>query len=425
MVLTKNSKLLMSFFVKNKCVIHQPQTKKTINILKSLYDEVKQADNYISSLFLKNGPTFYKLNITNISSLSQIPKPKMFNADSFPAQIMDHINNHALYDLSYTFSLLNRTIKIHFVVEETNPEHHIEKYNEYVKKILIWLTIVNEYASQKCSKQLTIYIYFTPLKKNLPTSSISILSENNVNTAFTSTCPATSEIVVYRKEEWFKVFMHETFHNFALDFSDMNTSACHNKILSIFPVKSNVNLYEAYTEFWAEIMNAVLCSYFLLADKNNEEEFMNSCSMFINFEITNGFFQMIKTLHFMGLTYKDLYSDTQLSSSMRETLYKEKTNVLAYYIIKLVLLNNYQEFLSWCQSNNLSLLQFKKTNSNLTHFCKFIEKKYKTKSMIQSVNDMEKMLARLHNKQKKNKHKMSDEYQYIMTNMRMSIVELG
>ena len=69
---------------------------------------------------------------------------------------------------------------------------------------------------------------------------------------------------------------------------------------------------------------------------------MKNVEFFIHFERTYSFFQLVKTLNFMGLTYKDLYSETEKSSIMRENLYKEKSNVLSYYIIKTILINNYQ-----------------------------------------------------------------------------------
>ena len=121
----------------------------------------------------------------------------------------------------------------------------------------------------------------------------------NVNTAFTTTCPSDSEIVVFRKEEWFKAFMHETIHNFGLDFSNMNNEMVNTYILDIFKVRSKVNLFEAYTEFWAEIMNALFCSFFLLKDKNNISEFLSNSEFFLNFERTYSFFQLIKILDFM------------------------------------------------------------------------------------------------------------------------------
>ena len=301
--------------------------------------------------------------------------PKYFNSNSFPETVRKHIEQFAATEITYTFSLYNRKITLIFVVEE--DEHHIkiETFSKYVDAIIMWLYILNQYASKQCAESLVSYFYFTSLTKNIPGSNISILDEIHVNTAFTRTCPIESEIIVFRKEEWFKVFIHETFHNFALDFSDMNNDTVHKCILNIFKVKSEVNLYESYTEFWAEIMNALFCSYFSLKDKANVAEFLSTAEFFINFERTYSFFQLVKTLDFMGLSYNDLYSDKHYSTALRENLYKEKTNVLSYYILKTILINNYQDFLFWCKKNNYSILQFNKTIRNQTALCNFIESK--------------------------------------------------
>ena len=74
---------------------------------------------------------------------------------------------------------------------------------------------------------MVVFIYSTELTKNLPNSNIDILDQIHVNTAFTYSCiEQSNEIVIFRKEEWLKVLIHESFHNFGLDFSDMNTSEC-------------------------------------------------------------------------------------------------------------------------------------------------------------------------------------------------------
>jgi hypothetical protein len=253
----------------------------------------------------------------------------------------------------------------------------------------------------------------------LPNSNIQVLNENNVNTAFTTTCPKDAEIVVYRKEEWFKVFIHESFHNFALDFSDMNNTECTNYILNIFPVQSEVNLYESYTEFWAEMINALFCSFFSLKNKNDVEGFLSNSEFFINFERTYSFFQLTKALRFMGLSYTDLYSKNIHRKALRETLYREKTNVLSYYVIKTILMNNYQDFLYWCTKNNLSLLQFKKTLKNQMEYCKFIERNYRKASMLEGVEQSQKFLNILYSKNTR----VNDAY--VLSNLRMSICELG
>lgn len=402
----------MKFFVDKNCINHSFQTNKTTVILNQLYQDIKAGDSFIKL------QKFVNPVIKKITNISQILRPKTFNVNAFPEEIRTHIDNSMLYELTYTCSLFNREIVTSFIVEHDNPEIEIELYNMYVEKILVWLSIMNKYSSQNCSKKLHIYMYFTSLTKRLPTKSIDIIGQNNVNTAFTYTCQTDSEIVVYRKEEWFKVLMHESFHNFALDFSNMNTSDCNNRILSIFKLNSEVNLFEAYTECWAEIMNAAFCSYYL-SKKRTPEEFFANFDYFINFERTYKFFQMVKTLNFMGLNYKNLYANNTQSEIARKNLYREKSNVLSYYIITTILLNNYQGFLLWCDTNNLLLLQFKKSILNITEFCNFVEKNYKTKTMVESVECMQNFIYTLGSKSK------SKNIDFILNNMRMTICELG
>jgi hypothetical protein len=420
MKLSKKSKLLMSFFTKNKYINHVKQTHRTNKIITQLYNDLLNAHNVLLNLKQTRGIRFYNVTIKKINNPTQITKPKNFNAHSFPQQVRKHIDDLSLTEITYTFSLFNRNIKLIFTTEDDHIEVKMEEYNKHVDSVIMWLYILNEYASKQCSTNLIVYFYFTSLEKRLPNSNIHVLDENNVNTAFTTTCPKDSEIVVYRKEEWFKVFIHESFHNFALDFSDMNNTECTSRILEIFPVQSEVNLYESYTEFWAEITNAMFCSFASLNDKNDIDNFLSNSYFFINFERTYSFFQLTKALRFMGLSYTDLYSKNIHKKALRETLYKEKTNVLSYYVIKTILLNNYQDFLFWCTKHNLSLLQFKKTIKNQTEYCNFIEKNYKKTSMLEGVEQSQKFLNILYSKNSRHTN-----YNYVLSNLRMSICELG
>lgn len=420
MKLTKESNKLMAFFVENNCLLPHQQTTKTDTILKKIYEDIKTGVSYINDLKLKNGDFFYKLKLDHITNISQIPKPSTFPPNAFPPEVRKHIDELSIGLLTYNFQIFSRNINIIFLTEDDRIESLIETYNTYVDYMLVWLYIVDLYSSKKCANQLKIFIYHTSLLKKLPQSNIDILNENNVNTAFTRTCPSNSEIVVFRKEEWFKVFIHETFHNFGLDFSDLNLSVYNKKILDVFPVNSEVNLFESYSEFWARIMNSLFCSFIHLKDKNDIDNFLVNAEFFINFERIFAFFQMVKVLDFMGITYKDLYKKTMLSENLRKTLYKEDTNVLSYYIITSILINNYQDFLSWCNSNNILLLNFKKTTINLDNYCKFIEKKYKTKNMLDSVDCTEKLLHRVKRATKKQK-----ELNLLLKNLRMTICELG
>jgi hypothetical protein len=423
MKLTNESYELMSFFIENNCLIPVKQSKKTDSLIKKLYHEIKDGINYIQNIKQKMGPSFYKLKILNITNVNQIPKPSTFPPNSFPTKIRQHIDDNLLSLLTYSFHLFGRNINIYFITEDSDPEKLIPTYNNYVDFMLVWLYIIDGYASRNCSSELKIFIYHTNLLKELPETNIHILDEENVNTAFTRTCPKNSEIIVFRKEEWFKSFLHETFHNFGLDFSDMNNSTCNSKILDIFPVNSEVNLYESYTEFWARMMNILFCSFFSMTDKNDEKEFLSNVEVFINIERAYSFFQAVKILKFMGISYKDLYDKNIDAINLRKTLYKEKTNVLSYYIITLILLNNYQDFLAWCNVNNTSLLQFKKTNTNLDSYCKFIERKYKSSNILNGIECTEKIIIKIKKNIEKNKKKK--EMNYLLKNLRMTICELG
>lgn len=404
MKLSSRCKLLMKFFSKEN-IDFQEQTNKTREIFIELYNDIYNSYEYL--LELKK--PLYHISIKNIQSISQIVKPKQFNSKSFPIDVRKHIDENTFSEITYSFSLFDKNIKLIFVLEEANVEDKIKIYNKYVDLIIMWMYILNEYASKFCAKTLTVYLYFTSLEKKLPESDFFVIDEIHVNTAFTRTCPRDAEIVIYRKEEWFKVFMHETFHTFGLDFSDMNNNDCTSKILSIFPVNSEVNLYESYAEFWAEIMNALFCSFLNLKNKRDIDLFLRQIDLFIHHERSNSFLQLVKILNFMGLKYSDMYKKNSASKILRDTLYKEKTNVLSYFVIKTILLNQYQGFLMWCKNNNNTLLHFRKSPANVVQFCKFIEKNYKISSMIRNVERTE---------------ELKSDNNFIKTNLRMSVCEM-
>jgi len=81
-------------------------------------------------------------------------------------------------------------------------------------------------------------------------------------------------------------------------------------------------------------------------------------------------------------------------------MFKEHTNVLSYYIITLILLNGYQDTLAWCDLNNTSLLQFKKTMTNLNGFCRLLKKNTK-QNRVRWCYCSEKLFKLVSKKQKK------------------------
>jgi hypothetical protein len=426
---TNNSKRLISFFLEKKYIhLNRERSNKYIlSAFNRLYQDIQKGEELLR---YKKMHLNMKLNAIKIQSAKQIPKPKTFVDSDMPSEIVNHIHNSKLYSFEYTFSLFHKTINVYFIIQQEtyNLKTLKNRCNAYVDMIIIWLYLVNQYSASfhSCSKSLSLFLYLTSKEKSLPDYSHEIINQEHVNSGFTRTCVANSEIVIFRKEEWFKVLIHETFHNFAMDFSDMHQhhKECHNKILSMFPIQSDVNLFEAYTEFWARIINIAFCSNHITnrsiaREKKNADvgAYLHQCEILLNIEKSYALFQMVKVLQHMGLTYCDLYMMNKTSQERRTNNYREKTNILAYHIITTLLLQHSNDFLGWCYHNNssVSLLQFKKTREKLHEFCEFIRKKYKNASIIKSIEYMENQLVALNKKR---------PHYYILKNLRMTICEM-
>lgn len=149
MKLSKNSKILMNFFMKNNCINHTKQKTNTDNIIIDLYKEIIDANNFLLNLKRVKKDNFYNISITKITNITQISRPNNFNSNSFPEEVRNHINHLSLSEISYTFSLFDRKITLHFIVEELEVEHKLVVYNRYVDAIIMWFYILNEYGSKK------------------------------------------------------------------------------------------------------------------------------------------------------------------------------------------------------------------------------------------------------------------------------------
>jgi len=396
---------LIELLTTNNCLEKKNHhTLLTKSVFEELYEHFVNADKFIGSINLNDSK---KIKI--IKKSNDIPKSDDFSYIIKP--IRDHILEFAKYSIIFTFSLFNKKINVYFTVDKINEK----EINNNIYKIIFWLFVVSKYTTNSsCSNKLDIYIYFTKLLKVLPDEHMTMIGKVNVNTGYTYSCIPESHIVIYRKEEWYKVFIHETIHNLGLDFSSMNNSNTRNYILDIFPINSDVKLYEAYTDAWAKILNVLVCSY-QTSDKTFEDYYKNA-TLYINLERTHCFFQAIKILNHMGLDYDDLYIKSE-----KTKLFKEETSIFSYYICNAMILNNYEGFIKWCKDNNdpTSILQFIQTEQKQMEFCEFIKNNYKTKKMLERVSCMSKTLKKHHKTgyiDKKN--------EYLIVNMRKSLFEL-
>lgn len=384
--LATESKILLKYFSKQNNANTYLDSK---HIFRKIYQDIYSAHNNVQHI----KPTDVKVNVN-------IPLNSHVVGSLIPSNIKVNVEQMS-YNLSYNYILLDRPINVYFFFNDQPTKKMIKKYTNFSKLMLIWLYICIN-SNSVCSNALNIYIYLTKHLKKLPTHE-ETLDVINANTAFTAHC---SSIVIFREEEWFKVFIHETMHNFNLDFSLMNDDY-KSKILELFNVQSNVNLYESYVEFWARIMN---CCFIAFISSKNEQIFVRNVNELIANEIQYSTFQMVKVLNYMDLTYDTLCNNDD--ESMEK--YHENTNILAYYIIASILMNNYTDFLNLCDSTNDIIYNFKKTKKNIFLFCNFIKIYYLSEKIINNVLNMERKMSRW----------TSNNSSFILNNLRMTIYEL-
>jgi hypothetical protein len=105
MRLTQNSKKLMEFFIKNNCLKgNECLTKSSQILFKRFYKELDHSNQTIENYLKREG---YRLTIEKITTISEVPKPKLFNASTFPEEVRKHIDQISSMCFSYAFSLFS------------------------------------------------------------------------------------------------------------------------------------------------------------------------------------------------------------------------------------------------------------------------------------------------------------------------------
>ena len=118
-----------------------------------------------------------------------------------------------------------------------------------------------------------------------------------------------------------------------LRFSIINYTKLKDRIKGMYKIKSEFDISESYSEFWATILNCCFTSYELIDENKERETFLLYTEFCIRMETIFSLFQAVKILNYMSLVYENLYKDDEISKNFRNILYKEETNVFAYYIL--------------------------------------------------------------------------------------------
>ncbi len=347
----------------------------SIKHISSLYPDLIAGDKYYNKIANKIHVKF--------TEKADIIEPDSINSSHYSKTINEYIKQNKSSQITYSFNILARKIVVHFTLFDEDVSS-IPKYDKYIRLIIMWLFMCNKYTSADCSKTLNIFFFLTPIAKKLPEHKNSVIGYDNVNTGMTFRCIPNNEIFIYRYEEWFKVFIHETFHSYGLDIDSQDNSVLKPIIKNIFPIDSSFEIAEAYTEIWARLLNCCFVSYETMKIKS-QEDFNLYLQFTLHIEKMFSLFQMKKILAHMDLTYENLWSSTQISEYMRKNMYREESNVFCYFVLAGILMNDFDKFIQWCKINNNNFIKFNKTSNNTTNFGRFIESIYKDNGLLDNI----------------------------------------
>jgi hypothetical protein len=349
-------------------------------------------ENYSKKLtFNIKDPYFIKLLYTLIDrasetvtehTLTQTPNSKInkIPRDTFISkEIIHFLDNSTFTDYYVEFKI--KEVKYHIHIY-SQTKININKYIHFIKLIL---NVCSQHATTRYNV-FTFNIILTDYNKSQPSIPVEPDTINSGMTEFPSIPHPDDhkQILIFRKEEWFKVFIHECFHLFCLDFAGNETEYKH-LFQPLFNIKSDFLFFEALCEFWARTINIAIISY---ATKKYilYEEFKALMEINLQVEKIYSLLQMKYILGNMGFTYGSLMDKS------RTIPYSENTNLFCYYVLTPVLLFHYEQTMSWFIEHNQTLLQFKRDKHHISLFFQYIKSIYnnpKLLSMIDALSQYE------------------------------------
>jgi hypothetical protein len=354
----------------------------TESIYKRWFKQLQQADAALH----RSEEAFVRSTMPEIT-VGALPEPTCFkngpDALAFlPKHVMQFMTDpsKASHWLKYTAKVSGRTICIHIVHYQgqsgepepvdggaSTPEskglplHWLKQYRAHVYKMYAWFHFIAPYVKTcDCSKELNVYFYFTPFKKELPARKGTVIGAMHSNTGFTTSCGANlsknggkthTEIIIYRYEEFFKVLLHETMHNLELDFGyeTDDTTVDH-----LFPgIRHGIILSETYAETWARLLNiAFYCHYDILGSSGSYAAYRTAVQRCMAAERVFSLYQANRLLVHMGLTMRQVLSTDATTASLVSSRYDEGTNAFAYYVLGGLAMFEADLFLQWCSDTN-------------------------------------------------------------------------
>jgi hypothetical protein len=435
--LSHESRFLIDYYDKKlKLNIPNKKSNELENLQKHIYDKLDNIYSFLNNDLsnINNFRKIYNNDERKYRKLVRNAYKKHFTDNLYiDITIKEFIHDTPGRLIVYKLPYKNKIININFIEYSKISQSYLSNLDKIVKNMLAQIYLVSHLVTNRwCSNEgIDVIIFMTPYKRKLEKKLGAILGTKNANGGFCYGCKFKGEIIVYRKEEFFKVFSHELIHNFGVDThmwefmaaAKVNNSKeykIYNKFLDNYSLNRENDLVpqEALVEFWGIFLNTTIYSYvysnncYLSTHREKLQIFKEMFKKIIEFEITHSLLQTTKILQHNNISYLDILS------SDKEIDYREKTHILSYYMLKLFLLYNYSAFINTnITTSKGNSIYFHNSLVNMEHFFNYINSISKSKSLIENLKDMEKHLNFLKSQKK------SREIKYLISNLRMSMLE--
>lgn len=335
-----------------------------------LYKKINDKDNINN---INNINTFYSQELIYNTEENKIRINKILQSRFISHQIREYINTNIEYLYKFTFLIHNKRIYI-YIPKFKDIKNSLFKKNliRDLKYIYIWLSIFIELSSKKCNHELHIYLYRTSVKKTYADKKIELIPDY-INSAYSNVCQKKGIIVIYREEEWFKVFIHELFHSFGLHNIYNDSKIINERFQKYLNLNKNtiILIDEVYAEFWARIINCIFHSYL---QTNNKKEYYTNYKRCIELEIFFSLIQKEKIYFISNDSNNNNIKQNIINNNFSE--YKEETNVFSYYILTSLFMNNYNLILDFFYHSNNNIIESKNTNEYIDKFISIIKEIY-------------------------------------------------
>ena len=341
-----NTKILHNFYKglfktkKDLALLLTPERNSNTQFLEYIYKQLNSKQLIINALAIENSRTSEENKSIIVNKITNIVNNHLRSSNYIDSELINFIlTNTNCKIVTYKNIIKGKTYIFDFIIY--NDELAIKNLDLIVEKMLLVLQLIIAISNNELRNGQHVTFFLTPFQKKLNSNS-NILGAKNVNSGFTYPYLKNGVTFIYRKEEFFKVFIHESIHYYGIDkalHKDFSNDVKYNKFINSFNIRpqdiAKIGINEALTEYWTFIIYIIAQSYkksIILA--NFIYEFENSYKL----ELLHIIFQVVKILNYNKLTYSEF-----LTKSSNQ--YKETSHIFSYYIVKTLLVYNHSDLL--------------------------------------------------------------------------------